>query len=357
MATLTVTNQYISGTLAKASEVNQNFTDVINLINGNIQNDNLGTMSGEVTWNITTSLKAIEITNAGGETSIEVTQSAAPDPNKAIVLIDDNSSPSSNTLAFQVDSTSRGAAMPRMTTVQRDAISDAPEGSLIYNTDSTSKQYQFFNGTDWVNTALPAGTIIDFAGTALPDGYLFCDGSAISALIFVALFNNIGTTYGVGSGPDEFNLPDLRGRSSSGVDNMNNTVGTGGGNVGRITSAGSGINAIFLNASGGTETYALTSTELAAHNHPITDPGHLHSITDQQHGHTIQTTKDDFATGNFFAGAADATPNQASELSFTGITTTNSGSTGITGTNNNLNAGDAHQNMPPTLILNKLIKT
>lgn len=70
-----------------------------------------------------------------------------------------------------------------------------------------------YNGTAWVNESLsgatvPAGSIISYAGATPPDGYLVCDGSAISRTTYAALFSAIGTTYGDGDGNSTFNLPD-----------------------------------------------------------------------------------------------------------------------------------------------------
>ena len=58
------------------------------------------------------------------------------------------------------------------------------------------------------------GTISVWSGASsnLPDGYLLCDGSAISRTTYVALFTAIGTTNGVGDGSSTFNIPDLRNR-------------------------------------------------------------------------------------------------------------------------------------------------
>lgn len=55
------------------------------------------------------------------------------------------------------------------------------------------------------------GQIIPYAGTALPQGYLACDGSAVSRGQYSDLFNAIGTTYGTGDGSTTFNLPNTQG--------------------------------------------------------------------------------------------------------------------------------------------------
>lgn len=52
--------------------------------------------------------------------------------------------------AFQVDSTTKGYLLPRLTTTQRNAISTPATGLLIYNTTTNSLDY--YNGTTWVIT-------------------------------------------------------------------------------------------------------------------------------------------------------------------------------------------------------------
>lgn len=65
---------------------------------------------------------------------------------------------------------------------------------------------------------MPAGSIISFAGATSPDGFLICDGSAVSRTAYANLFAVIGTTYGAGNGTTTFNLPDLRGEFIRGAD-------------------------------------------------------------------------------------------------------------------------------------------
>lgn len=105
--------------------------------------------------------------------------------------------------------------------------------------------------------SVPTGTVLPFAGTTAPNGYLFCDGSAVSTTTYAALFAVIGTTYG-GAGPN-FNLPDLRARVPVGRNN-----GT----------LPNGENATYstrnLAATGGEETHVLSTLELAAHAHTST---------------------------------------------------------------------------------------
>ena len=59
---------------------------------------------------------------------------------------------------------------------------------------------------------LPIGSYIQFAGSQAPEGFLVCNGGAISRTTYSALFAVIGTTYGSGDGSTTFNLPNLTDR-------------------------------------------------------------------------------------------------------------------------------------------------
>jgi len=81
---------------------------------------------------------------------------------------------------------------------------------------------------------VPVGTILPFAGSAAPYGYLLCDGSEQEIAKYLTLYNVIGTIYGTpfrGQAGLTFVLPDMRGRFSLGKHDMNNnnTVPLGGG--------------------------------------------------------------------------------------------------------------------------------
>jgi phage-related tail fiber protein len=64
----------------------------------------------------------------------------------------------------------------------------------------------------------PIGTILDYGGVTPPPGYLFCNGAPLNRSTYAALFAVIGTQFGGGDGVSTFNLPDLRGRFTRGVD-------------------------------------------------------------------------------------------------------------------------------------------
>jgi hypothetical protein len=69
---------------------------------------------------------------------------------------------------------------------------------------------------------VPIGTVVAYAGGMDAEwlraqGWLYCDGSLLQKKEYLDLFLTIGSNYG--GGRNDFNLPDLRGRFSRGVDN------------------------------------------------------------------------------------------------------------------------------------------
>ena len=67
------------------------------------------------------------------------------------------------------------------------------------------------------NKAVPAGTLLPFAGTAVPDGYLLCNGAEVSRADYANLFAAIGTKWGEGDGSTTFTLPNFNDRFIEGT--------------------------------------------------------------------------------------------------------------------------------------------
>ena len=61
-----------------------------------------------------------------------------------------------------------------------------------------------------VGGGIPTGVIVPYGGSIAPNGYLLCDGTAVSRTDYADLFAVIGTSYGSGNGSTTFNVPDLR---------------------------------------------------------------------------------------------------------------------------------------------------
>lgn len=99
-------------------------------------------------------------------------------------------------------------------------------------------------------SGVPTGTVLDYAGTTAPSGFLECDGSAVSRATYSTLFNKIGTTWGGGDGVNTFNLPNFARRT---------TIGRGGTGT---TTIGNAVGNV-----GGEESHALTAAENGPHSH------------------------------------------------------------------------------------------
>lgn len=227
------------------------------------------------------------------------------------------------------------------------------------------------NGTTWTSaliepTNMPSGIISAFAGSVAPTGYLLCDGREVSRTTYADLFAVIGTTYGAGDGSTTFDLPDLRGRTIFGIDNM------GGTSASRLTTTG-GITANNTRgATGGAQTVALITANLPSHSHTFT--GNSSTTSSDSHTHTYQDAY--FAEGinggtgsnsRFGSGASTDTDNSFYFRTSTNLhsqtpqnintsedththTVSASGTIGSTGSN------QAFSNLPPLLVINYIIK-
>lgn len=85
-----------------------------------------------------------------------------------------------------------------LVTIERDPVTDKDAANKKYVDASIEK------------ALLPAGAIIAFAGSVVPNGYLLCDGSMIRKVDYADLYRVLQGFYGETA--DEFKLPDLRDR-------------------------------------------------------------------------------------------------------------------------------------------------
>ena len=113
------------------------------------------------------------------------------------------------------------------------------------------------------------GTIKPWGKATAPDGYLLCDGSAVSRTTYADLFTVIGTTYGTGDNSTTFNVPDLQGKFPQGKSGTTNLATKGGANT--ITVAVTNNQALANNqtvtVTGSIDNTSLTNAQLASHSH------------------------------------------------------------------------------------------
>jgi microcystin-dependent protein len=199
--------------------------------------------------------------------------------------------------------------------------STAPDDADVFPNVDVSDTSMAATGTDkkvtWANLKatlktyfdtlyVTTGTVVDFAGSSAPTGWLICNGATISQSTYAALYAIIGHTYGADPGGGNFILPDCRGKA---------TVG--------YLAADSNFGALG-NVAAGEKTHLLTSAEsgVPAHGHPYHDP--------------YPATK-----ALQWGGGSDWAVNTSA----------------VTGNNTAANASSAHNNIQPSIVFNKIIKT
>jgi hypothetical protein len=107
----------------------------------------------------------------------------------------------------------------------QDALSISPSGDVGIGTTTPSEKLDVdgnikASGKIMYATGflMPVGSIMPYGGTTAPDGWLMCDGTAVSRTTYAELFTVVGTAFGEGDGTTTFNLPDLRGTFLRGRD-------------------------------------------------------------------------------------------------------------------------------------------
>lgn len=164
---------------------------------------------------------------------------------------------------------------------------------------------------------VPIGAGMDYWGSSAPAAWIFAYGQAISRTTYADLFAVYGTTYGPGDGSTTFNVPDKRGRTSFGKDNM------GGTSADRLTGLTNGIDGDTLGAVGGEEAHTLTTAQVPALSLSIP------ARTENTGGNDNTRVQ---------LGTTSGTP-----LTFTGGTATG--------------GGGAHNTLPPGIVCNYIIYT
>lgn len=118
-----------------------------------------------------------------------------------------------------------------------------------------------------------------YGGAADPAGWFLCDGRVLSQATYAALYAAIGNLYNIGGeGAGNFRLPDYRGRSPLGPDDM----GTAAGPAGRLTSLTAGQR--VRGQVGGSDTNTLSAAQLPVHDHNATAASATTGVSTQSAG-------------------------------------------------------------------------
>lgn len=175
---------------------------------------------------------------------------------------------------------------------------------------------------------IQAGIIYPFAGSTVPNGFLLCDGQAVSRTTYAELFSVIGTTYGEGDGSTTFNLPDLKGKFGLGSND-----------------------AYALGSEGGEAEHTLTVDEMPQHNHSASTSSagaHVHGARYKSFSMTQTTSGYAVLRRNQSGDSYDGTDTDAALSAGSHTHTVSVGNAG---------GGQAHNNMPPYTAINYIIST
>lgn len=240
------------------------------------------------------------------------------------------------------------AAGQAVSRVGYSALFDATTRVLVANTTLgvseitvTSGSTAGLNGMPISGAGIPASTII-----------LSGQGGSVLTISQAGTASTNGVTmrvcpYGAGDGSTTFNVPDRRGTTAIGRDDMNGSI------AGRVTSAGSGVEATRLGYIGG-------SQATQQHAHGVSDPGHQHSGTTVSaglHTHTVQAMQQ-VGLNQIGSSGFQFTANQTITTTENGAHTHafTTGSTGAAVTIQNYGTGGS-QNMQPLTVMNFIIYT
>lgn len=125
------------------------------------------------------------------------------------------------------------------------------------------------------NNMIPCGIVQAFAGTTTPEGWLLCDGSAISRTDYAELYSVIGDTYGDGDGSTTFNLPNLIDKFVEGSATAGTVKNAGLPNISGKYQAGGGASQGWVNTIQGVFTNTSVVGTVKNTANPLTGTGDL----------------------------------------------------------------------------------
>lgn len=245
-----------------------------------------------------------------------------------------------------------------------------------------------FTGVDFKLLNPPGlivGEIRAWTGAEPPPGWVNCDGQELSRSIYDVLnglYFTQGYPFGDGDGVSTFNVPDARGRTLVGAGTPVAPL-----TVSRYMGDQVGEESVTLTAyTSGMPNHSHTiqdyghdhAVDLGSHTHTFTGSSHYHNISPNPHSHTVAV--DAYNSGStgtaYVQGGSDV--GGSGSVSFTTSSTSLSVSSATAGGTNDsaylstssaygytgiaidsayADAGGAHENMQPSLVVNYIIYT
>lgn len=302
---------------------------------------------GNVGIGNTNPLTDLHITNASGDTGLRV--SSVSGNNNSFIQLGNTTTTSSSGYAIYFEGKTRAfrinADYP-LGVGNNNLITGAPNGyvginfalntatlpaypldvngnahaSRIY-VDNTPSAVNELTRKDYVdsafnNAATPPGTVMFFAGTTAPAGWLKANGAVLPQASYPALFaalakqGNGNTTWWVANdGAANFRLPDLRGQFIRGWNDG-------------IAASNAGSNTLTIPATDAGRSFGdIQADAYKSHTHSITDPGHWHRVAEYAGAGNGNVTKSHITAGT------NANIGDGTGTSTTGITINSIGGT------------------------------
>lgn len=201
----------------------------------------------------------------------------------------------------------------------------------------------FVTFTEGQTSMIPVGTVLEFGGDVLPEGFLWDGPDPVSRTTYSNLFAVYGTRFGVGDGSTTFNLPNRRGRVAVGRNPADPDFDT----VGDIY---------------GEKNVTLTTPQIPSHTHSQS----MHSHAQSPHNH-LQNPHDHIVDGGLngvlgstirgliVAGSGSNNTNTR-QVTPTNIQATAVNDSTLPPALSNTGGGGSHNNVQPSLVMNYIIK-